>query len=1739
MSFWDTLKDNLLKPAKAIGQGLMSAWGPAGAAGGFTASQAAKAGVPSNLATRAGQQAQVNITTQGLGVLAEAATPYREMIAEPFVAASFEGIGSGLREFAEGLPGDFGLQESEVAQYVSPGQTIVRNIGKFYDPILPGEQAVNKIDFTNRQEVQDFFSKGAPKFWSGTADFGFTIGLDPFLLAGRGSQAARTGLFIRPIKSEKDVLRVSAEVDAAVAGQRSPMRPVLDFIMSNKVTSEADVLTSGLFANATKPVDLAASLMQAKAVGREAVGDVLKAGFGDIRAIQKITSEFNSARKAFLEAEQIPSWIKADLEKPIVGGEFNIPSLAEGQRLLREANDQLQRTGLVDEKLLRILKGDFEAGTEFDGLFGVIRDRTASRFEFLERARVKNAGKTSDSYWGINEYTSPTGYSARILSWLNRGNLQNEVPAGWIVTNERGTQTAFREIAANARYVQKITGQSPLWAKNKLSEWSRLTSKKARNDFIEEFEDEAAYLIIKKNLPGTSNMSPAELDVLKLLVKEISAGYRRSKYRELANTIENGYHVIDGSSNPVYVESMEKFIKAFGETTDTYRAQVKKKLEGTPLLESDVPAVVQLMDFNAFETVIKESPETFGNLVNTIKNSGLDEAGLRNQVKILAGKGGPEKAAKTKLQIAFDYARIAGDTYNSVWKPITLLRLGYAQRNVIEGGIRIPAAVVALSEELGYSKLALYKEMLPNRDNTRVAINNIVEFKRSRTGKRTLNKQEKEIIADIQKDDDLIRQTTRMMNELVREGNSYVKQLKTIRNSRLQDVDNLFKIAITKFPASKQKEYARLMEKFVDDTISDDEMNKVLSLFVSKLQNEKDLEEFGKFFNFLNKSLQNNLDEVEVLLQRGAKSQAAAKAQNIAKYPITPIEIDLLDRLRQVYKNVMVQNDAILRLQFDRATTLDRLDSLVNGATPSYVRVGESTFKVFDEIFATDAFAGTLGQFARRNSSAGRTVRTVVGGNNRDSLISNFGRRGSAINVTPEQPEWAATYADYFNTKLHNDELAVRIAQGQSDDELITWLRSPDAKTYRKNAEIGISDWGRGNLEAFVQAVRLVTERNIPDLADLNLRQALITGNLTPQQALRIPQDLRVAVKGFEVQPGKVTTVSGAYKSGVNLFFKYLGSLPEDVFLRHPLYRSIYRNEIRSLSNLVQSQGKELTSELLESLARQAHVRANKVVTETLYTVERFTTPAEFFRYASPFWMAQQNSAKFWLGESIKNPRLPYLGLLGWNSVNEALTVRDSDEYNRRAGGNALPVNTGEQIWVTLPSKVAKAMGIKDMNILKISKDSANLVAQGAIPLLPGLGSPIQVPASILVKSLVGKDFDPDKELNKLGPFANIVREAIFGPQIKGAEGLLPSNAWIRNGVDYFFYEQSPRYWQRVNLIVEKRMLAEHEAGNPITEKVFLDNLKEAQKQARNTFAWGILFGVGGPVSTQLGNEYELFKSEYRLYTRPVENGGFGPVEGAIKFEEKYGSTLATYARSSLSYNPAGLLSNNATIKNILDNKELFEEVFLMDSAVAGALVNTGTMDDFSPVAYKKLFEIKVAGQPLRSKKEDVGKAEKERQENAGWAEWIKAVEYYDAQMLAGGIKPGTKAAEPYEAAKRQTRELIGKDFPIWYQNRQQELDLSKAPTINAINTVLNSDNFNKSKQAKSPLWQGLREWAQVREYYADAVQREGRQQANEAINSAYQESARLITLYYPEFGPFFERYLKRDVLDKVQIRLK
>jgi hypothetical protein len=1738
MSFWDRIKERVSAPFKGARAAIGIA--PMSAAASFTAAKAAQAGAPSNIASRIGQKQLVDVSKPTNVVLEQLVTPYRELVAEPLVASSFEEDTSDSwlalgKEFVEGLPGDFGIEESKGAQYVSPGQAFVREIGR----AIPTVQAVDKVDFTNPEDVQNFFSKGAPKFWSGTADFGFTLGLDPLLLAGTGTQVAKYSLLRRTVKDENDALRVAADIDEAVINNPSSWRPIIDEIMSDNIQSPADILTLGILSESTKPSDIAVSLFDAKKVGREAVGDILKVATGDVKSLQKVTTQFQSARKAFQEAEQITDSIKLELEKPIIGGDLTITSRAEGQRLLREANENLQKAALEDERLSRIVRGDFETGTEFDGIWGTLRGKSMSKFEFLERAKVKNAGKASDSYWNVHEFKSPNGQVSRIASWLNRGNLQKETPSTYVVLNESGSQNAYREVAALAREVQKQANLSPEWSKQQLSQWTRLTTKKERREFLQEFEDEGLYLLIKKLIPNAKKLNNTELQFIKILAKTLAGNYRQAKYRALSETLENGYHVLDGSNNPIFLQDFDKFLKTFGETKESYSRQIAKELEGAPLLETDVPGIYQVLDFEVFKDIIEQNPERFNYIIDLIKSSGLDESGLRKQINQINKEAQTKRIESNVQSFSKTFkteAILMADTFSTFWKPTILLGIRYALRNAFAGSLRVPAAITELSYELGYKKSSLYREMLPSVKTAAYTVNNIKKIKRTRTGKKEFDRRSFTYERELLLRESSIRQENRQLNNLIREVRAKQKNLRIVKSTRLKDISELLSMSVKKFPVEKQKELDNLMNKFIDESISDDEFIKVTDLFTAKLLNDKEIKDFANLFAFFNKALNNNLNEVEKILAsgvKGAKGKAAAKARNIGSYPITPFEIGLLNDMRLIYKDIIGNTERTATLLGERGILLDEFQALAAGKTPKYQRVGTDTFEAFKGTFVSDYFAGKIGEFARLNISAGKTLRTTIGQANRQSIISMYGRKNSSIVVEPDNPMWAEQWANFVNTRLYNDELMQRIAKGESDADIIKYLKNAESKQYRKNVEVAIKEWGQDNIGQFVKAVRLMGEKYMPPVDGLDLRAAVMNGNLTPEQALRIPEDVRSGIYGFELYPGKETSISGWYQRGIKAFFKYFGSLPEDVLLRNPLYRSSYRNEIRLLGKLAQKQGTELTDDVLKSIARQAHFRANKTVTEYLYTVERFSDPATFLRNVSPFFMAQQNDSKFWLGTAIKNPRIPYLGLMAWNSVNKSMEVRDTDEYQRRAGNNTVPINSGEQIWLTMPEGVAKFLGIPNMNILKISKDSINVILQGAIPLIPALGVLVQVPASIATKYLVGKDFDIDKELNSFGDFGTAVKEFALGPQAKGVEGLLPITGWTQNTIDFIFPEQSPRYHQRANLILEQKLLKlQEEDGVPITTSILAKTSQEAYREARRTFLAGIFFSFNSPFATQLGSEFELLKSEFRIYTSPVEQGGYGYEEGAIKFEQDYGPLKTSYARTSLSYNPAGLLSTNDTIKNIYKYKELFEDVFLTDKSVAGWLVNSGTRDDFSPLAHEKLGTIKVGSSKLRGKKDDILELEKERQVQQGWDIYLDEVEKIEVEYKDAPL-------ELINGIKRIVKENVGKEYPIFLEQGNQDIDLDIKPRVSAINKVLNDDKFINSKQAETPLWQGLRAWAEEREKLSDALTKEGKQQADKLTKEIYLITARNIALDYPEFGPVFERYLSNDKLNKVQVRLK
>ena len=817
-----------------------------------------------------------------------------------------------------------------------------------------------------------------------------------------------------------------------------------------------------------------------------------------------------------------------------------------------------------------------------------------------------------------------------------------------------------------------------------------------------------------------------------------------------------------------------------------------------------------------------------------------------------------------------------------------------------------------------------------------------------------------------------------------------------------------------------------------------------------------------------------------------------------------------------------------------RAAKVGKLDRLIGAANVERIYNASGKVKVFDDVEMDDAFGGWMADIARGDVTAMNTVQQIFIDSNRGALNSLIKTKATRENIAPDNPEWGRSWAEFLNNQVRNDKVMEKFARGDYDEEVKAWLRTSESEIYRKVNKTAIEDVHGGNLDSFVSWMRLQFERNVPRIG--NLREKMLEGKVTVADALLLPEDIRPTVPGVEVTPGELS-VGNIWRASVNGFFKAFGSVPEDVLNRNPFYTGIYQAELKRQSGIARAQGVDIADPLVqESLMRGARRTALKTLEENLYTVKRYTNPAQQLKVATPFYMAQQNSARWWLGMAFKNPAVPYLGILGINSINKAFVVRDSDEYNKVAGPYSIPFNSGENVWVTVPKNITKILGVPSMEFLKVSKDSMNVWLQGEfVPMIQQFGPLVQYPVSQLFKALSGSKIDPDRELTRLGDFGKDIKSYVM-PQGRPmtAEEILNAPRWVQSLNIFRNPSQSEEYWSAFDTLVKERQLQAWSEGKVLTNDDYNRILNESSKEARKMFLWEAVFRGGMPASTKWASDFELLRSEYFLYQER-----YGRVVGAAEFEKKYGTAKYVLASSSLSYNPGGVLSTPQTARNYELHKNLFKKTWLLAPEIAGQIINAGGVNDFSAVADEKIRSINVGGQQIKTRKADIAEEAQKREISVGWGEYIPKAEVLNAQMLAAGIRPGSTAAEPYEAEKRRLKAEIGAKYPAWARVNQDINPSRTAKRMEAIYSALTNTRFMNSAQGKTDLWQGLLEYGKVREQIRNTIKaRDGGitsgsldRVTNADLASALQYERIRIGSKYATFFDFAERYLDNDNL--------
>jgi hypothetical protein len=196
------------------------------------------------------------------------------------------------------------------------------------------------------------------------------------------------------------------------------------------------------------------------------------------------------------------------------------------------------------------------------------------------------------------------------------------------------------------------------------------------------------------------------------------------------------------------------------------------------------------------------------------------------------------------------------------------------------------------------------------------------------------------------------------------------------------------------------------------------------------------------------------------------------------------------------------------------------------------------------------------------------------------------------------------------------DAMMRRLLEGQSDTEIVRWLRSSEARDYTRQIPLRMQ-----NPEKWVATARAELDNLVGDSDDL--RRLMIDEKVSPADIERaMPEPAtRPYVNGpiTEQLSGRSQVVQLIQK-GIDTWFRTIFAMPDDVLTRQPTMRRFYSAEMTRLVDLSLDQGVTLTDNLMQSFVKRARNKAIEESKRLLYDLSDQSRAAELMKFTMPFF---------------------------------------------------------------------------------------------------------------------------------------------------------------------------------------------------------------------------------------------------------------------------------------------------------------------------------------------------------------------------------------------------------------------------------------------------------------------------------------------------------------------------------------
>jgi hypothetical protein len=818
-----------------------------------------------------------------------------------------------------------------------------------------------------------------------------------------------------------------------------------------------------------------------------------------------------------------------------------------------------------------------------------------------------------------------------------------------------------------------------------------------------------------------------------------------------------------------------------------------------------------------------------------------------------------------------------------------------------------------------------------------------------------------------------------------------------------------------------------------------------------------------------------------------------------------PEDVEALGKLGVLDNELQAQ----IAVRDSLSKNLTELENIALGKTTTK-RVGQSKFVIntpMGETYELDeVFGGTYGDLFRQLSSAESTWNRLADSTSK-LFESRFISKGIGA-VKPEDANYFEAWARTLNTQFVGDPVIRRLAAGEDPASIAKWLDTGDGRQYRKDLSIrqyeGIQHVDR--LKSFLN-------RYVPN-TDLQRRLFVDNEKVTPALLRETFKDAEVLpiVHGDVIEENLKNVSAKKVDRFVNFAMKWLGSVPEDVFARHPLVNSLYRDDVVKRVAIFEEVNKRpMTPDELWKLQQTSRRVAISNMKKIVFNIDRRTNLGHFMRLIAPFFSAQENAYKTWLRLVKEKPYLINRANIIWNAPNRSGLVTDEE-------GNPVDPDTLTRdgiIWFQTPESLKNSPfigeGLKTLDQIGISKRSLDVVFGGDFNI------PIGPYVAIGVAQFQKRVPSSEKVLGWATP---------YGAPENTLDALAPT--WVKRQLTKYLGEASPEYAKTYQLIwLTEQQKAKLDGLPPVPDS----KIKELTDQFFNmrTVANLVL-----PFSPRFASPYKMYMDKYREFQREYGR------EADVKFLEEFGEEYFSFA-TSLSSNRTGVQSSLSAAENIKANKDLIASVFGDEPALVGLIVNNPSGFDFSEAAYQYQYDTKVAPGSKETFRGIVDPAEAQRRNNSrlGWIQYRQAMDILDAELQSRGLSSySNKAAYDLKYTKEQiiAKLAINKDGTLsdWWIDY---LDVDGSKTLRIINGLekILSDKQFISRNIDNPTWKSISEYMKVRDIIANELAKRPSNSIDANVNYdlkyTYENIVQKMKQDDLGFGDVYDRFLSQDKL--------